>query len=111
MKSFVVSTDWRGDGEMDHGWGNGYVVVEKGHPLHGKHYDYIYTTIHGGITYCGELVPNDRFIDVINDDKYIGGWIFGFDTFHWQDTKETWPKHRVEEEAERLKDILMNSEF
>src|ERR1041385_7325070 len=42
MKVIIRENTWtpRG-GFMDFGWGNGYVLIPKGHPLHGKEYDNI----------------------------------------------------------------------
>jgi len=40
MKAIIKENTWltRG-GYMDFGWGNGYVLIPEGHPLHGKPYD------------------------------------------------------------------------
>ena len=34
--TFVRENNWLSG--MNHGWGNGYVVIFKGHPMYGKHY-------------------------------------------------------------------------
>jgi hypothetical protein len=98
----VPNKHWkRGDGfpVMKKGWGNGYVAVPPSHILYKKHYDEVYymfedeaqqISIHGGLTYSqfgdGENAPKDW-------------WVFGFDTNHFQDDIETWPKEKVEEET------------
>ena len=63
---------------MEHGWGNGYVIIPKGHPWFEVDYkDLDDVDIHGGLTcsaYCkwirGEWVDEDK-------DK----WGIGFDVF------------------------------
>tara|TARA_R110002051_G_scaffold321906_2_gene410915 strand:- start:772 stop:1212 length:441 start_codon:yes stop_codon:yes gene_type:complete len=55
----------------DHGWGNGYVSIPKGHLMYGLGYDTLMdergVDALGGLTYAGE---EDR------------GWVIGFDTAH-----------------------------
>ena len=49
LKSFVKElTHLPRNGFMDFGWGNGYVVIPEGHPMHGKHYDDIPVEVHPG---------------------------------------------------------------
>lgn len=85
---------------MDVGWGNGYALVFKGHPFYGKHYDDAseVISIHGGLTYSGPV--EQLFIEL--PEEYIGGWAFGFDTGHYQDTLQRWPEQAVLEEAREL---------
>lgn len=45
----------------------GYVSIQEGHPLYGKHYDEVDLAVHGGLTFSGE------------ED---GLWWFGFDCCH-----------------------------
>jgi hypothetical protein len=54
----------------------GYVSVPPGHPWHGKDYNSIDATIHGGLTYDG------------NDDVIIENWIVGFDCAHSGDAQD-----------------------
>jgi len=84
------------------GWGNGYVAIPPEHPLHGKSYDEIDGNIdvHGGLTYSGSGV----FFGLEN--CYVNWWVFGFDTCHYGDNKETWPHYKVVAEAYRLKEQL-----
>lgn len=89
---------------IDFGWGNGYVVIPKGHKLHGMHYDDIDVEVHGGLTYGDELTEErleKMFPDLSKED--IGGWIVGFDTAHYDDSLTRWPKEEVQKETERLK--------
>jgi len=54
----------------------GYVRVPPGHPLHGKHYDAVDVSVHGGLT----------FADVEPCEHEDGaGWWFGFDCAHLGD--------------------------
>jgi len=79
-----------------HGWGNGYVKLPAGHKYYGVHYDDIPVDVHGGLTYSEQ------------EGDY---WVVGFDTAHYMDNENTWPKERVIEEAERLRDQLMQFEL
>lgn len=86
------------------GWGNGYVAVPPTHCLHGIDYDTLLYSIdvHGGLTYTdfgnGENAPKDW-------------WVFGFDTSHYNDTLEKWPKEAVEAETKRLFSQLLDIEL
>lgn len=107
---------------MKRGWGNGYVVLDKTHPLFGKDYDDIgqHVEVHGGITFTEYITKNTikRFtppstnikeIDeccLTNDD--LDKYLVGFDTAHLNDTEQTWPVERVFEEAKKLKTQLEN---
>jgi hypothetical protein len=103
LETFVKENNWlpRG-GFMDFGWGNGYVIVPKEHPMHGKHYDEIneFVEVNGGLTFSDRadsiLVGTD--LDVDADD-----WVVGFDTAHSWDTLSRWPKEKVERETNRLR--------
>lgn len=71
------------------GWGNGYVNIPQDHPWYGKDYNDIEcSNIHGGLTYS---------------QKEGEFWVIGFDTCHYGDTPENWPKHKVYKEAVKLK--------
>lgn len=83
-------------------FGNGYVVVSKDSPLFGKHYDdalFDSIDVHGGMTYA----------DAEDDALGLGGdgWVFGFDTQHYNDSAARWPDEAsVLAEANWLKDQL-----
>ena len=98
--SFIKENTWLSG--MKHGWGNGYVVIFKGHPMYGKHYDEVPVDVHGGLTFSesvNSLIGD--FPELTEEMK--DGWVFGFDTAHYNDSMERWPKEAVERETENLK--------
>ena len=65
------------------GYANGYVGVNKDHPLYGVEYNEIFSkiSIHGGLTYSGHIKNrkhNPTQVNWVDEDL----WWFGFDTFH-----------------------------
>lgn len=80
------------------GWGNGYVVVPKGHPLYGLDIYEYELPIHGGVTFgsWGKDMKWDR-VNLRDDD-----WVIGFDTAHGYDKPSHWPKSAVVKETKRL---------
>lgn len=112
MEAFVKENTWltRG-GYADFGWGNGYVVLPKGHKLHGKDYDTIHDLlphleINGGLTFASSATELD-WMELPEGSK--DGWVVGFDTAHSWDTLEAWSKKKVLEEAENLKNQLLKA--
>lgn len=102
-ETFIKENTWlKRIGSMDFGWGNGYVIIPKGHHLHGKSYNEIHVDIHGGLTFS-ELIDEDVAEVFGMDKKHTGSWLVGFDTCHYGDTLEKWPKEKVQEEADLLK--------
>jgi len=98
--SFIKENTWLHG--MRHGWGNGYVVIPNGHPMYGKHYDEVPVDVHGGLTFSesvNSVIGN--FTELTEEMK--DGWVFGFDTAHYNDSMERWPKEAVEMETENLK--------
>lgn len=91
----------------DFGWGNGYVIIPEGHPLHGMHYDKIHDqyniNVHGGLTFS-ELAQNCVPLGLpknINETS----WVIGFDTCHYGDSITKWPdEESVLTEANYLAD-------
>lgn len=86
---------------MDCGWGNGYVVIPKGHPYHGAHYDQFPVGAPGGLTF-GHFVRDCKLWRLgtrVKPDDYI----VGFDTGHAFDTLERWPRAAVLAAAEELR--------
>lgn len=83
------------------GWGNGYVVIPKGHPMYGMDYDRIHEEypgieVHGGLTYSNK--GSAQFGNTSPED-----WVIGFDTCHYGDDLTNWPNEsRVLDEAKRL---------
>ncbi len=86
-----------------HGWGNGYAIVFKGHPAYEKGYDDIDVNVHGGLTFA-EPINSLNWDEITEEMK--DGWVVGFDTCHYGDTKSKWPKKMVVKETENLKDQL-----
>lgn len=89
---------------IERGWGNGYLVLPKGHPFWGIHYDEInnsaHIEAHGSWTFSNYYSNVKKIKDKIvldrppfefnNDD-----WIIGFDTSHYNDSLRNWPKEEV----------------
>lgn len=86
----IIENTWLPMGVSKHGWGNGYVKIVPGNKFFQKHYDDIDVNVHGGLTFS-EDVKDDSF-------DSPGYWI-GFDTAHYNDNLENWPKSRVFEET------------
>ena len=90
------------------GWGNGYAVIHKSHPLFGKDYNDIdHIDIHGGLTYAESLNgDNQRYKVIADEGVYIRTpkdyWVFGFDTAHYMDDLESCPKEYVQMETQNL---------
>ena len=89
---------------MDHGFGNGYVVIPKGHPYHGQDYDNIPVDVHGDLTFA-EPASGLEWKELQPEDKE--GWVVGFDTSHWGDTSVNWSESEVVKETIRLRDQLL----
>lgn len=101
MKAVILENTWLTRGLMDFGWGNGYVLIPIGHKLHGKHYDDINVSVHGGLTYS-ELITEEIIKHFGLDVEDIGKWAIGFDTVHYGDSLDVWTKEKVEEETDNL---------
>lgn len=106
MKTFVKKTNL----EITRGWGNGYVILPKGHPLHGKHYSDIHNMfpdldVHGGLTFsepASEVMEYGWAMPTDCED----GWVVGFDTCHYMDNPTNCTAKYVVAETERLKKQL-----
>lgn len=82
------------------GWGNGYIVISKGHPLYGLN-DYelpsnIHSLFYGGCTFSG------RVSGILGEDSSDERWCLGFDTSHAGDNIKTWPKTAVDNACRKL---------
>lgn len=99
---------------IERGWGNGYLVFDRTHPLYGRHYDEINTSrhmsSHGGWTYsqmAGEhfLKSDIKLVEIENKEVKIkdDDWIIGFDTAHWGDDLTTCHKDYVINHTKELK--------
>lgn len=102
---FVNKTPSSQRGTMDRGWGNGYVVVHRDNPAFGVGYDELDIVVNGGITYSRSVQESSQFkpqlltLGIYNHPDY---WVFGFDTAHYRDSLERWPKEEVIEETKRM---------
>ena len=100
-KTAIVENTWIRCNQ--HGWGNGYVIIPVGHPLHGVNYETIndFVSVHGGLTYSEYCTEKNKDIYGL-DDSDLGKWIVGFDTAHYGDSQERWHKAAVQAETDFL---------
>lgn len=93
--------------KLDFGWGNGYVILPKTHPLHGVDYDEINTfvDVHRGLTY-GSIITVQTIINFNLDPEDLGKYMVGFDTSHYGDNLLKWSEQDVLKETENLKEQL-----
>lgn len=94
LKIFAIENTWLSRRYMDFGWGNGYIIIPEGHPLHGTHYDKIEINNYpnGGFTFSdyASSMKSSMEIPECNDND----WIIGFDTAHLYDNLEKWPNEQ-----------------
>jgi hypothetical protein len=83
------------------GWGNGYIAVPPSHFLWGMEYDKIneLVDVHYGLTFADII---DEGSTTFKQYAPIGWWVFGYDTAHYDDSLEKWPKEAVEAETKKL---------
>lgn len=106
MKSIIIENTWLSRDLCKFGWGNGYVFIHNGHQLHGIDYNEIDVNIHGGLTFSKE-VDLDMILNWKLDKELLGTWCIGFDTAHYGDDLQKWPKEKVQKETDYLvKQIL-----
>ena len=72
---------------------NGYVKIIPSHKDHGKGYDDIDVSVHGGLTFSETILSGDEWPE--------GHWV-GFDTAHSGDDIKLWPKESVLDETKDL---------
>tara|TARA_R110000822_G_scaffold128813_6_gene264736 strand:+ start:1266 stop:1640 length:375 start_codon:yes stop_codon:yes gene_type:complete len=107
LYSFVKENTWLNwDNHIvniKRGWGNGYVVIPKGHPAHNINYDEIFVDVHGGLTFSNNVdsLNKEDFPELTNE--MAGCWVVGFDTAHFGDNLENWTKERVIDETNDLR--------
>lgn len=58
----------------------GYIGVRPGHPWHGRDYDAIECSVHGGLTYA-----HAAHAPQIDSARDVSLWFIGFDCAHWRD--------------------------
>jgi hypothetical protein len=93
---------------IEKGWGNGYVAVPPTHPLHLGNITQEKISLVQNLDVNGGITYND-YGDGIHAPK--DWWVFGFDTAHFGDTIEKWPKEAVEDETKRLFCQLLDIEL
>uniref|UniRef100_A0AAU8BB32 Uncharacterized protein n=1 Tax=Dulem virus 42 TaxID=3145760 RepID=A0AAU8BB32_9CAUD len=116
---FVIKNDWAKEAGMKPcGAANGYVAVSPDHILHGYHYDEINDfDIHGGLTFaasaedCCYGIEQREDCLLLRDGDSIppkSYWVFGFDTFHYDDDEFDWNIDAVINETFELERQLLD---
>lgn len=106
---------------IEKGWGNGYLIFDRLHPLYKKHYDFLndshHMNAHGGWTYSDmagmHMLKSKTKLTSINDEALKlndDDWIVGFDTNHFGDSMRNWPKKMVIEHTMELKNYYSKLE-
>jgi len=90
------------------GWGNGYVAVPPTHPLHLEDITQDKISLVQSLDVNGGVTYNDHGDGVHAPEDW---WVFGFDTSHFGDIIEKWPKEAVEAETKRLYCQLLDIEL
>ena len=109
MKTIIRENTWLTRGFTDFGWGNGYVLIPEGHPLHGEFYDDIDVDVHCGLTFS-KLVDERMIKEWHLEEKDKGKWCVGFDTAHARDNLFVWSKEAVQKETDRLMEQIASYE-
>ena len=98
---------------MGVGYANGYVAVPKDHPFFGKDYDDVDVEVHGGLTFAcpgnnitAANLPETEVLEGCLYDLDENWWVFGFDTCHYMDNLDNWPREAVIDETLSLKKQL-----
>jgi len=114
LNYFIKKNTWLSREEKyntDFGWGNGYIVIPKGHKLYNLHYNEIHDLLpslecNGGLTFSSMVKDLKEWDEVImlEDDMYI----IGFDTCHSWDTLENKPREEVIRLTEKLYNDINN---
>jgi hypothetical protein len=108
MKTFIIENTWlpRNSSHFDFGWGNGYVLIPVGHPIHGRHFENINVRVYRDLTFS-ELVDSDMIERWGLDKEDEGTWCIGFDTAHLGTSLKEWTKEKVQEETYKLRNQLI----
>lgn len=104
MKGFIIESPYKNFPSLSKsimGWGNGYVAVPPTHVLWGKDYEEVnkHIVIHYGLTFS-DIIDNGSTIFLQYAPE--GWWVFGFDTGHFGDGLDRWPKEAVAAETKKL---------
>ena len=96
---FVLPIDFL-PAEIEHGYGNCYVALPKGHKYFGIDYNAIPVDVHGGLTFShlGNELGN-KYPERFRNKNF---WIVGFDTCHYGDNLLTCDAGYCYKEAESL---------
>lgn len=104
---------------IERGWGNGYLVLPKGHPFWKVHYDIInespHMGAHGGWTFsnsCDKMkkIKDKMVLDGSPFEFNEDDWIIGFDTVHYNDSLRNWPKEEVFKHIRELAEYYSKEE-
>lgn len=131
LVAFIKSNSWANFTFLENGEYNGYVAVPPTNQYHGKSWEEMdeLVNVHGGVTfsepatngkcafgskreykpeYVGKPCCILKNVEYITDNTEIGNdwWIFGFDTFHFNDNRINWDKQAVIKETLWLKHQL-----
>lgn len=101
------------------GWGNGYVAIPPTNKYYAKDYEEldedcgIYA--HGGITLTCTIAVLKRDYWPLETAEFLmphnqledNWWVVGFDTAHYGDTRDLWPKEAVIRETKELAKQLL----
>ena len=116
IHTFIRSNDWMRDEytqlpgltKREMGWGNGYCALPPEHPCYGMDYGVIYDSYPdyhwpSELTFSNKL--HEGFHEAFKEATELDGgdyWVVGFDTMHYMDTLERWPKEKVQEAADQM---------
>lgn len=100
--------------ELLFGTHNGYVILDRNHPISGMYYSDIDEKydieVHGGITFADQLSIFKHSTDLSKTPElldYQDYWVIGFDTQHADDNPEKWNAESTLKETERFAEQLM----
>lgn len=110
LKTHIVENTWLDRNYCPCGWGNGYVLIPKGHPIYGRDYEGFDIDVHGGITFSWK-VDLELALQYCLPLDDLDRWMIGFDTAHFRDTLKSWPKERVQLEADSLLSKIKVGDF
>ena len=106
---------------IEHGWGNGYVLIPPEHPWHGLPYDNIPVDVHGGLTFGSSIsnAPWVKYHPILQKNEnrgrnYQDYFVYGFDTAHLGDgphlTKE-WVLKETQYLAEQFQSVPFKNQL
>ena len=100
--------------ELLFGTHNGYVILDRNHPISGMYYSDIDEKydieVHGGITFADQLSIFKHSTDLSKTPElldYQDYWVIGFDTQHADDNAEKWNAESTLKETDAFAEQLM----